>query len=120
MGVTGTGKSSFIADYIDRPVDDQMIGHGLRSRKLQIHSVLLYVTYILLGTGRVVPHTCKYNDHTVHLIDTPGFDDTSLSDTDVLAAVAQCIQKTYSVEGGNFESRRQHGKEATKNGEGAR
>ena len=44
----------------------------------------------------MVLYTYKYNDHTVHLIDTPGFDDTSLSDTDVLAAVAQCFHKTYS------------------------
>ena len=98
MGVTGTGKSSFIADCIGKPINDQMIGHGLRSRKLQINRVLLYVTYNLLGTGRVVVYTFKYNDHTVHLIDTPGFDDTSLSDTDVLAAVAQCFHETYSVD----------------------
>ncbi|CAD6580746.1 MAG: hypothetical protein ASARMPRED_000311 [Alectoria sarmentosa] len=81
MGVTGTGKSSFIADCIGKPVDDQMIGHGLRSR-----------------TGRVAVYTLEYNDHTVRLIDTPGFDDTSLSDTDVLTAVAQCFHETYSVD----------------------
>lgn len=41
-------------------------------------------------------YTFKYNKHTVHLIDTPGFDDTSLSDTDVLTAVTQCFHETCS------------------------
>ena len=43
-------------------------------------------------------YTFKYNKNTVHLIDTPGFDDTTLSDTDVLKAVAQCFHETYSSE----------------------
>ncbi|CAF9907853.1 MAG: hypothetical protein ALECFALPRED_004022 [Alectoria fallacina] len=97
MGVTGTGKSSFIADCIGKPVDDQMIGHGLRSRKLHTNAPLI-LAYSTPGTGRVAVYTLKYNDHTVRLIDTPGFDDTSLSDTDVLTAVAQCFHETYSVD----------------------
>ena len=50
------------------------------------------------GTAQIAVYSFTYNKHTVHLIDTPGFNDTTLSDTDVLKAIAQCFHETYSEE----------------------
>ena len=41
--------------------------------------------------------TCSFSlhDHTVTLIDTPGFDDTNLSDTEVLKRIALHLEVAY-------------------------
>ncbi|KAJ0289333.1 hypothetical protein Brms1b_001138 [Colletotrichum noveboracense] len=63
MGVTGSGKSTFVSQLVEQQVP---IGHGLRS---------------LYGN--------------IHLIDTPGFDDTVTSDTDVLKNIAAFMSGSY-------------------------
>ncbi|GAB1313685.1 G domain-containing protein (Fragment) [Madurella fahalii] len=58
MGVTGAGKSSFITTCSGKPVK---IGHGLESCTSDVEEIsFMYNRYV-----------------RVHLIDTPGFDDTN-------------------------------------------
>ncbi|KAM0369796.1 hypothetical protein ACHAPY_010974 [Fusarium culmorum] len=76
MGVTGAGKSTFIHHVTGQQVG---IGHGLTSHTI---GVSIY-------THRVTPERCVY------LIDTPGFDDTSRSDTEVLKEVAFFFSQLY-------------------------
>ncbi|KAF2807466.1 uncharacterized protein BDZ99DRAFT_421527 [Mytilinidion resinicola] len=69
MGVTGSGKSTFISRLTDGPVE---IGHTLES-----------------CTSDATVHTIEYGtDQNLHLIDTPGFNDTSRSDADLLKEIA--------------------------------
>lgn len=49
------------------------------------------------GTKEVSVYQYKYNDATnVYLVDTPGFDDTNLSDTDVLREIATWLTGSYN------------------------
>ena len=48
-----------------------------------------------IGTDKCESYSFKYKDHTVHLIDTPGFDDTRKSDTDVLRDIAGWLVLAY-------------------------
>ncbi|KAB8234978.1 P-loop containing nucleoside triphosphate hydrolase protein [Aspergillus alliaceus] len=70
MGVTGSGKSSLISLLADQPVG---IGHNLQS----------HTTHIDMFS---FTHPEKKN--TVILLDTPGFDDTDRSDTEILKEIS--------------------------------
>lgn len=48
-----------------------------------------------VGTKECESYTFKCKDRTVHLIDTPGFDDTKKSDTDVLKDIAGWLLIAY-------------------------
>ncbi|KEY73898.1 hypothetical protein S7711_06105 [Stachybotrys chartarum IBT 7711] len=76
MGVTGSGKSSFIARCSGKPV---RIGHGLNGCTTTV-DVFEYD----VSTRR-----------RVYLIDTPGFDDTSRSDAEVLKEIATWLGDSY-------------------------
>ncbi|KAJ3524909.1 hypothetical protein NM208_g11865 [Fusarium decemcellulare] len=76
MGVTGSGKSSFISVCSDKNVH---IGHSLDA---------------CTSTVDVYPFELS-PDCTVYLIDTPGFDDTNKSDTEVLSEIAAWLSDSY-------------------------
>ncbi|KAH8692286.1 P-loop containing nucleoside triphosphate hydrolase protein [Talaromyces proteolyticus] len=77
MGVTGAGKSSFISLLSDeRPT----IGHTLEA-----------------CTQHVTQYSCTIiPGRNVYLIDTPGFDDTNRSDTEVLRELAHWLTTSYA------------------------
>ncbi|UKZ47057.1 hypothetical protein TrVGV298_001269 [Trichoderma virens] len=76
MGVTGAGKSSFISMCTGKEVK---IGHELKSCTSDVEDVELML-----------------NDRVcVHLIDTPGFDDTNRSDAEVLQNIAYWLSKSF-------------------------
>ena len=51
------------------------------------------------GTQEVTVYACKYSqDRTVYLVDTPGFDDTNRTDTEVLRELAEWLTLTYANE----------------------
>ncbi|KAF2110122.1 P-loop containing nucleoside triphosphate hydrolase protein [Lophiotrema nucula] len=77
MGMTGAGKSTFISHCTQRPVP--IAGHGLSS-----------------CTSRVTIHTMRCSGRTVHLIDTPGFDDTGRSDGETLQELAYWLSEAYA------------------------
>ncbi|KAK0507983.1 hypothetical protein JMJ35_009872 [Cladonia borealis] len=76
MGMTGSGKSSFIATCCPDAAGE--IGHELESR-----------------TTKVQMWTFTHQGHQVHLVDTPGFDDTNRTDTDVLKDLAYWLGLAY-------------------------
>ncbi|KDN62123.1 hypothetical protein CSUB01_07282 [Colletotrichum sublineola] len=76
MGVTGSGKSTFISQLTGQEVP---IGHGLRS----------------LTAITTVYKYCHPVYGNIHIIDTPGFDDTVTSDTDVLKNIAAFMSESY-------------------------
>ncbi|KAL4871500.1 hypothetical protein BDV12DRAFT_194266 [Aspergillus spectabilis] len=76
MGVTGSGKSSFISTCSGLAVK---VGHRLEA----------CTTTVDVYAYEVSP------SHTVYLIDTPGFDDTNRSDTQVLREIAGWLGASY-------------------------
>ncbi|OPB37505.1 hypothetical protein A0O28_0044170 [Trichoderma guizhouense] len=76
MGVTGAGKSSLISLCTGKNVK---IGHNLESCTVDVEDVEFML-----------------NDRVcVHLIDTPGFDDTSRSDVEVLQNIAVWLTDSW-------------------------
>ncbi|KAK6214586.1 hypothetical protein LQW54_004308 [Pestalotiopsis sp. IQ-011] len=79
MGVTGAGKSSLISKLTTGEVTPK-IGHDLRSCTQEV-DVFQFV------------YSPTVN---VYLIDTPGFDDTDISDSDILKTLAARLTGMYS------------------------
>ncbi|KAL2672799.1 hypothetical protein Neosp_013515 [[Neocosmospora] mangrovei] len=76
MGVTGAGKSTFIGKVTGQ---DVKVGHSLISHTAAV-GVFPY---------QQSPNRCVY------LVDTPGFDDTTRTDTEVLKDVAFFLSQIY-------------------------
>ncbi|KZP08041.1 hypothetical protein FIBSPDRAFT_715614, partial [Athelia psychrophila] len=76
MGATGTGKSTFI--------------NLISGSELHVGTDLNSCTSYVEATA---PFT--FQDRRVVLLDTPGFDDTTKSDTDILKLVAEYLADTY-------------------------
>ncbi|KAJ3531884.1 hypothetical protein NM208_g8682 [Fusarium decemcellulare] len=76
MGVTGAGKSTFIERVTGQNVG---VGHTLVSHTIAV-SIYAYQLSV---------------DRCVYLVDTPGFDDTSRTDTEVLKEVAFFLSQIY-------------------------
>jgi len=96
MGVTGAGKSTFISKCTEKEV---RIGNTLQACKLC--PILLSPqepqTDHSLGTQEVTVFLCKLSeDVNVYLVDTPGFDDTDRSDTQILKEIASWLTASYS------------------------
>ncbi|KAE9368403.1 hypothetical protein N431DRAFT_470113 [Stipitochalara longipes BDJ] len=68
MGLTGAGKSTFISECTG---EDAGVGHMLES-----------------STAEVSISSFEHNERTVHLIDTPGINDSGRTELDVLKEIA--------------------------------
>ncbi|KAJ4312841.1 hypothetical protein N0V84_009735 [Fusarium piperis] len=75
MGITGAGKSHLIRATTDEPV---IVGDGLEA-----------------CTQRVKGIAMRYQGSNVTFLDTPGFNDTYRSDTDVLYDISSYFGDTY-------------------------
>ncbi|RYP22870.1 hypothetical protein DL765_001466 [Monosporascus sp. GIB2] len=76
MGVTGAGKSTFISRCCPSAVGSA--SDGMKS-----------------CTQDVRTYTFHHSGKTIHLIDTPGFDDTYRTDSDVLRDLAYYLTSSY-------------------------
>ncbi|KAF8860698.1 hypothetical protein BDZ45DRAFT_551253, partial [Acephala macrosclerotiorum] len=76
MGVTGSGKSTFISLLTHEKIE---IGHGLQS-----------------CTTKVGVYYFMFHGVRIFLVDTPGFDDTNRSDSEVLKDVAFWLAAAYT------------------------
>ncbi|KAF2796478.1 hypothetical protein K505DRAFT_406338 [Melanomma pulvis-pyrius CBS 109.77] len=76
MGITGCGKTTFVNHFSDYPL---MIGHGLDS-----------CTQIV----QVVPCTLD-SGKKIYLVDTPGFDDSTRTDSEILREVALWLNAAH-------------------------
>lgn len=72
--MTGVGKTSFIRELTEL---DMKVGHDLDPCTKEIHLA-----------------TTKIDGHVVRFIDTPGFDDDKVSDTDILKEISTYISGT--------------------------
>ncbi|KAL4065613.1 P-loop containing nucleoside triphosphate hydrolase protein [Scleroderma yunnanense] len=78
MGPTGAGKSTFVDLAVGRA--DSGAGHDLVSCTKEIRAVRY-------------PH--PDGERNIVLVDTPGFDDTFVSDTQILRNIAEWLKTTY-------------------------
>lgn len=97
MGVTGSGKSSFISLCSGKSVQ---IGHTLDACELdfakQVAMPPQSISDSRIGTAKVDVYAYQLSaDRTVYLIDTPGFDDTSKKDTEILSEIATWLGDSY-------------------------
>ncbi|KAH7002413.1 P-loop containing nucleoside triphosphate hydrolase protein [Ilyonectria destructans] len=77
MGVTGAGKSTFISHCTGEAA---AVGEGLQSCT---HIVQVY--------------SFSYKPSiTIHLVDTPGFDDTNKHDSDILREISSWLSESYT------------------------
>ncbi|GAP88263.2 putative p-loop containing nucleoside triphosphate hydrolase protein [Rosellinia necatrix] len=76
MGMTGSGKTTFISKVTGRT--DLNIGHSLTSCTRDIEVV-----------------ETKIDGRVVRFVDTPGFSDTNLSDSEVLQLIADYLATAY-------------------------
>lgn len=83
MGITGAGKSSFIATASGKQLKTSELGLG--NQELTSAPALQQV--------RIV--SFQYEGRNVHLIDTPGFDGTSRSDTEALKEITYWLSSAY-------------------------
>ncbi|KAJ8456741.1 hypothetical protein ONZ45_g18596 [Pleurotus djamor] len=77
MGATGSGKTTFINLASG---DSLRVGAGLRSCTSEVQ----------------VSKPVQLDGRRAFLVDTPGFDDTSMSDTDVLGMISAFLATSYS------------------------
>ncbi|KXX82681.1 Reticulocyte-binding protein 2 a [Madurella mycetomatis] len=61
----------------------------------QFHQLQNNLLTHLSGTQDVTAYTFQHNGKTIHLIDTPGFDDTYRTDSDVLRDLAYYLASSY-------------------------
>jgi predicted GTPase len=97
MGVTGSGKSQFISHCTGETLS---IGSTLQSREFllltMIHSNAPRDLTSSEDTQTVRAYRCNIpNLEAVCLIDTPGFDDTSRQDTEILREIAAWVTMAY-------------------------
>ncbi|MCJ1389739.1 hypothetical protein MMC18_002596 [Xylographa bjoerkii] len=83
MGPTGSGKSSFIRGITG--CESIRVGRGLHSAILETE------------TAEVSMHDVMIKSTCFTLIDTPGFDDTTISDHDVLGIIADWLKERYEA-----------------------
>lgn len=78
MGCTGAGKSSFIR--LVTGASNVQVGHNLTSE-----------------TSEVACHSFTHRGRTITLVDTPGFDDSDLSDRDILMKLLAWLKQRYDA-----------------------
>ncbi|KXH64061.1 kinesin light chain [Colletotrichum salicis] len=81
FGMTGTGKTSLIKTLAGEAASQLRIGHGLESCTQDIETV-----------------DFSLDGHKVTLVDTPGFDDSERSDTEILRLIAAWLQNSFKNE----------------------
>ncbi|KAF9166800.1 hypothetical protein BGX21_000841 [Mortierella sp. AD011] len=77
MGITGAGKSYLVREISGR---DVKVGHDLESCTQYVEEV-----------------RCQIDGQSVMILDTPGFDDTNRSDTEVLTDIAEYLVSLYKA-----------------------
>lgn len=95
MEMAGPGKSTIILLCTGQDVP---VGHDLQACTYRpCHSLVdTVLSQHDAGTQHVTAYQCKSSDTSdIYLLDTPGFDDTNRSDTEVLKEIALCLTKTY-------------------------
>jgi len=97
MGATGAGKSTFIKTVSGR--NDVVVGNNLSSGLYLLLRILYLLLFTpLLETQEVRAYEFFHKGTNYILVDTPGFDDTTRSDTEITEQILTWL-KTSLLEG---------------------
>ncbi|KAL9636120.1 MAG: hypothetical protein Q9164_003025 [Protoblastenia rupestris] len=88
VGVTGAGKSTFISHYTDEEVE---IGTTLESWTVTDRSPSILGTQVVKSFKCSIPGVPRF-----YLVDSPGFDDSTRSDADVLRDLSTYLAASYT------------------------
>jgi hypothetical protein len=92
MGMTGSGKSTFISLLADEMVQ---VGHDLSSCKcFMIQNCRIFLK-CCSGTIDAQGYIATIDGHPTLLLDTPGFDDTERSDFEIVNEIAMGLHVLY-------------------------
>jgi hypothetical protein len=92
MGMTGSGKSTFISLLADETVQ---IGHYLSScKRVMIQSCHVFLI-CCSGTIDAQGYIATIDGHPTLLLDTPGFDDTERSDFEIVNKIVMGLHILY-------------------------
>ncbi|KAH9483484.1 hypothetical protein JR316_0002952 [Psilocybe cubensis] len=99
MGPTGVGKSTFINAIVAKEFDEidsssmkpclMEVGHGLVSCTKDVQASCIKSPMDLVRMQQML-------DHSVVLVDTPGFDDTYRDDFEILQKIADWLKESYN------------------------
>lgn len=93
MGVTGSGKSSFVADLLP-PEPSDPSNETTRGVQHDLASSTAAISFSAVDIPLPYSHGKSANTR-VFLVDTPGFDDTYRSDAAILAEIAFILSQTH-------------------------
>ncbi|KAF8065332.1 P-loop containing nucleoside triphosphate hydrolase protein [Lyophyllum atratum] len=82
LGSTGAGKSTFTNTYIGEALAS--VGHGSESHTQHVQSFS-------------IPHLATFPPRRIVVVDTPGFDDTYLTDHEILRRIAIWLARSYTA-----------------------
>lgn len=90
MGMTGSGKSTFVSHLTGHPPEDVGVGHGLGSSQSFTSMIRSRTNFLPLpGTTSAIKYTANDGQGLeVCVLDTPGFGDTTRSDAEILNEIA--------------------------------
>ncbi len=99
MGVTGSGKSTFINTLKPNSVP---VGYGLESSKSPSCACMAAVTNVDQSPAPSPPQAVQLfldddEEYSVTIVDTPGFDDTYRSDAEVLEEITKFLAAQYAL-----------------------
>ncbi|KAF5322729.1 hypothetical protein D9619_000413 [Psilocybe cf. subviscida] len=96
MGPTGAGKSSFINLLFGGGEERVKVGHSLNSCTIDLQSIEIPQDAIQhhLPAWRTISSNPSKPAKLI-IVDTPGFDDTSADDSEILKRVADWLAKSY-------------------------
>lgn len=94
LGETGAGKTTFINTAADTHLQ---VSSSIDSCQHLLQKPMKWglTTNALTGTQDIAYANVIVDGRTVTLIDTPGFNDSQRTDTDILKLIAQWLQGTY-------------------------
>jgi predicted GTPase len=92
MSPTGSGKSSFIKGITGR--QDIKVGHTLLSGTVSSpHTLSRVISFRSIETDCIQSYDGIISLTAITLIDTPGFDDSSVADLEILRALSKWLKE---------------------------
>ena len=93
LGSTGAGKTSFIKSVTGADLE---IGHSLLSSKSLNYTITSFITLLIsTATKDILAVPYKIGHQDVTLVDTPGFDDSHLTESDISYSIIRWMKNTY-------------------------
>lgn len=102
MGLTGVGKSTFVSLCTQKEI---LVGHTLDSCQYSADVSRVSLLTSAGGTSSISIFSFRHGSKSVHLIDTPGFNDSKRSESEVLQEITYWLSAAYGQDEAKPENR---------------